>query len=333
MKNLLQRFLYMAATAVVLWFFSEFYFWSMIRPDFTVLGHVNTYRLYLAATYVTFCVASIFRVRSLWALFLAGGVYGWLIEAVMVSTTYDNFPYHIAWTGLCWHALISVVFGWYVIRKQLVKDSYPATIGVSLVTGAFWIAWSSWWWMDDPENQVWTSNALFAQGTFVFMLFPSISYWILGKIPARVLKTTVWELLVVLAFVAYWFFGGTMHTIDPPSRIWIAPVVFGVTLLLLWKNRRDEWRPDVMEETAGRVAFRQVVLFYLLTSTTATIGYILCHRLNTSAPVNEYVYWTTIPVSAMLYLVSAAMVLVRKGAGEGPQRDEGPYANTVQAAK
>lgn len=102
-------------------YFSEFVFWARDTED-SIGGWLFIYLVYSVVTYILLSVVTTFRVRSVWAIFLAGALYGWLIEGVIVQTMYDDFPLQVSFTGLAWHALISVLIGWYYITNVLVQN-------------------------------------------------------------------------------------------------------------------------------------------------------------------------------------------------------------------
>lgn len=73
-------------------------------------------------------------------MFLVGAFFGWLVEGVFAMTLFGAegilFPFTISWTGLAWHAIISVVLGWYVLQQAL-THSFKRTAWVSGMLGIF----------------------------------------------------------------------------------------------------------------------------------------------------------------------------------------------------
>lgn len=138
----------------VLFFFSERMFWSFWRPADDLGEQIGGWLLYSFLAYVVLVSVRSFRVRSLWALFLVGALFGWLAEGVVAMTMFGDgslpFPLTVAWTGLAWHAPLSVVIGWYALRRALQSPSLRLTLILSLGLGAFWGFWAVAWGRETP---------------------------------------------------------------------------------------------------------------------------------------------------------------------------------------
>ena len=116
-------------------YFSEMLFWARPLESTTFPGVLGTILVYAFAAWLFLAVVSAFRVRSLAALFLAGAVFGWLIEGVFVQTLYGELPISVSLTGLSWHALITVLFGWYLLQWSLRFASAWRTLGIATLAG------------------------------------------------------------------------------------------------------------------------------------------------------------------------------------------------------
>ncbi len=151
-KPLLVRFALALATGYVLMYYSELVFWARFKPGDTLGGLAATWLFYSLAAYAFLSVLVFFRVHNLWGIFLAGALYGWLVEGVIVQTMYDAFPWQISWTGLAWHALLSVLVGWYWMLKAL-RSHAPASAWLSSAAiGLFIGFWAISWWVEEPES-------------------------------------------------------------------------------------------------------------------------------------------------------------------------------------
>ncbi len=117
--RILRQILGILATGYILFFYSELMFWARVRPGDALKDWVSTWLLYSLLGYILLTLIARFRVSGIWALFLAGAVFGWLAEGLVVQTAYDSLPLSISFTGLAWHALISVCVGWYAVRRAL----------------------------------------------------------------------------------------------------------------------------------------------------------------------------------------------------------------------
>ena len=134
--RILNPFLAILAGGYILMFYSEFLFWARIRPKDSLLEWLMTWLVYSFLAFAFLAGMARFRVSTVWALFLAVAVFGWLAEGLIVQTAYESLPLSIsslavraAFTGLAWHALISVGVGWYVVRRALsagLRRPYPA---------------------------------------------------------------------------------------------------------------------------------------------------------------------------------------------------------------
>ena len=117
MRRWTQKIVVVLATGYILFFYSERMFWSFLRPGDKTADLLLTWIVYSMLAWVFLLLVRQCRIAAFPALFLAGAVFGWLAEGVVVDTLYGNadnpFPASISFTGLAWHALISVGVGWY----------------------------------------------------------------------------------------------------------------------------------------------------------------------------------------------------------------------------
>jgi hypothetical protein len=77
-----------------------------------------TWLAYSTLAYLFLATVRLFRADDVWSVYLAGAVYGWLTEGGLIHTLYGTeesapFPISLIITGVSWHALISVLVGWY----------------------------------------------------------------------------------------------------------------------------------------------------------------------------------------------------------------------------
>jgi hypothetical protein len=123
-KNLLSAL----ATGYILFVFSERIFWAVWWPGSTIAELAITWLAYSAVAYLFLSVMQWSRADDLWSVFLAGAIYGWLVEGGLADTLYGTqpsapFPTSISITGLSWHALISVLVGWWATGRALANGS------------------------------------------------------------------------------------------------------------------------------------------------------------------------------------------------------------------
>ena len=96
------------STGYIFVYFSEHLFWARIRPEDSLKNWTSAWMAYSLMAFVFLAIVSHFNIKNIWALFLAGAVFGWLAEGVVVQTTYEMLPLSISFTGLAWHALLTV---------------------------------------------------------------------------------------------------------------------------------------------------------------------------------------------------------------------------------
>jgi hypothetical protein len=145
-RPLLARWLAKAAVVLangyVLFFFSERVFWSFPRPNDSLGDLLMTWLVYSLLGWILLILVRRYRIASFLPLFLAGAVYGWVAEGVVVDTLYGGpgnpFPLSVSFTGLSWHALISVGAGWYLLPKAMTARKPTRTILMSLAIGLCW---------------------------------------------------------------------------------------------------------------------------------------------------------------------------------------------------
>ena len=150
------------ANGYILFFFSERVFWSFWRPGDNLPEFLITWIAYCLLGWIFLDLVRRFKVASFPPLFLCGAVFGWVGEGVVVDTLYGNatnpFPLSISFTGLAWHALLSVGVGWYLIGKALTEEKPTRTALISLAVGVGWGLWAVWWPAElgkEADTSVW----------------------------------------------------------------------------------------------------------------------------------------------------------------------------------
>ena len=106
-RHALKRVLIGLTTGYIIVYYGELVFRATPeREGMTVGSIIITWLAYSVMAYVFLCVVSVFQVRNVWAVFLAGAFYGWCEEGIVVQTMYGTadgpFPLSISFTGLAW---------------------------------------------------------------------------------------------------------------------------------------------------------------------------------------------------------------------------------------
>src|SRR5215831_10838705 len=116
---LLRRLALAVSTGCIFICFSELGFWARPTEGTTWPGALLLLLPYSFAAYIFLTAVSTFHVRSTAAIFLAATLFGWVVEGVIVQTAYGNLPLSLSFTGLAWHALLTVMVGWWSMQRAL----------------------------------------------------------------------------------------------------------------------------------------------------------------------------------------------------------------------
>ena len=271
MQSFFNRLLFAILSAAILVVFSEKIFWYIQG-----YGFLELLLYYFFPTYIFLWAIEAFHVRRWAPLFLAAALYGFLVEGVLTSVLYEDGLlglFHVSYTALAWHALLSVLFGWYWLRRLLIEGNDRRIIIWSAVFGLFWGLWSLSYWLpenlNDPELLTdgfilgkWPVGA-FAIFALLFTAVLAIShlalergYWQASFKPSRYEIGAVW-----LAVVAYFI-------VNVVSVVPFAPVKLAVLLALvflpLWINRQREPEGSLLADLAKPIVEKKVVLLFIM---------------------------------------------------------------------
>ncbi len=249
LREYLLRLLLVLSTGVIFVVFSELMFWG--RYDFAKnipAEYLHTVLAYSFMAWVFLIVVRLFRVRSLHALFMAGAVFGWLCEGIFVQTMYDDFPIKISFTGLAWHALLTVCCGWYLFRRLMLMDSPLPTLKVSVLAGLIWALWSVWWWITKGLVSTPDEYAVYAIITTVMLI---VGLRVSAMIPSAVFRPSKGDIIVTMLLVLLFYLLITIRANH--LALTVLPVCMGLAFYALNKNRQAETEPDVLQQLDGRV--------------------------------------------------------------------------------
>lgn len=297
-RFLLRRALLVLSAGLLLMFFSENVFWARFRPGQDSLpNYVSTYAAYCLTGYALLAVLSIFRVRRPAAVFLAGAVFGWLLEGVVVGTVYENLPLSISFTGLAWHALISVGIGIWALpillsrRRELLA---PAAV----LVGWFFGAWAVNWNANPAEYHAGAGEfALFALLTVLLLAAAAFVFLRMRAEPVRILPAEG----ALLALIALFFFA--LRVAAQPVAALVLPALLALTFAALWRNRRDEPAGGLLAEPLPRApgrAFGALLLIF----PAALLAYLPAFFCGAKIQTNVLFYLVLTPAGFILYGVS-----------------------------
>ncbi|UFN49757.1 hypothetical protein LPC08_03680 [Roseomonas sp. OT10] len=239
LRRILRGAALLLGSGYVLFFFSERVFWSLWRPGDAWPAMLGGWLLYSFFGYLLLAAIRFFRVGDLWSLFLAGAFFGWLGEGVYAMTLFGYpgipFPLTISWTALAWHAPITVVLGWYGLRRALQAPGIGPALAASCGFGLFWGIWAVAWALETPPILA-TPGEFLAHAAAATALLALAQGAITAGRPQG-FDPSRWGVVPAVALVLA--FLGLVTTPAIP----IAPLVLlPLALLLAWAGRRNRAR-------------------------------------------------------------------------------------------
>jgi len=291
------------ATGFILFFYSERVFWSFPRPGDKFTDLFFGWLVYSLLAWVFLLLVRQCRIASFPALYLAGAVFGWLAEGVVVDTLYGNatnpFPASISFTGLAWHALISVSIGWYW-QGRVLRAANPSRIAAFCATvGLGWGLWAAWWPAELGHAN--TSLAAFASHTVACSILLVLSWAVLSLGRPEWFRPAKWEMPVLFGVVALFYLGIRLPA-TPRSVLILPPLLFACAYGLN-RNRLPERQPDLMDALVGQIRPR-FCLWLLLMPATAIAVYAPAAVWGWNLPTNWVFYVITTPLGFFLLLRS-----------------------------
>ncbi len=238
-----------------------------------------------------------FRLRSLAAIFLAGAFFGWLAEGVVVQTAYEDLPLSLSFTGLAWHALITILGGWYAMQKALRIGLLPSLLA-SLITGLFWGFWGVTWIYERDQP---ASPAAFALYSFLATILLAACLYLTPRIFSRPFSPFRWSVIGVSGLFLLLFFFGAVPA--APLSLLVLPLLFLILGMTFWRNRQQESADNPLEWLGAPIPLRNIATLALM-PLLASLIYGLCWLAGLSLPANWVVYLVTTPAGFILFLLS-----------------------------
>jgi hypothetical protein len=295
MKPLKQLTLVLS-TGYILFYFSELLFWARLRPGDSLPGWLATWLTYSLAAFVFLTLLTYFRVSDIWGLFLAGAAFGWLTEGLLVQTAYEMLPLSLSFTGLAWHALISVGVGWYALLRSLVSPRRWASLLLSAAIGACYGLWAISWWLE-PDGGT-ASVTEFAAFSFAATLPLLLACWLFNWSAEVAFHPPRWVIGGIAALFALYFFIVTIPA-APLSAV-ILPLLLALVYLGLRRQRRYSGRPPLLASLPVVIpAWKYLSL--LAIPAVGTLVYALALSMNLHIPTNWILYLITTPLGFILF--------------------------------
>jgi len=295
------------ACGYILVYFSEHLFWAHAKPDDTWLGWILTWLIYSLTSYIFLSAIALFRLRSFWELFLAGAIFGWLTEGIIVQTVYEELPLSISFTGLAWHALISVCMGWYALRRAIQKSLWR-TAWLSALIGLVYGFWAITWWVES-DGMMLTPTADFFQFSFVATLFAILAYWLYDRCMPPGWQPSKWGLITAITILILYFLIITVPLV--PLAAVILPLLLASVLIPLNRNRNavpSGSMLDAAPQPHPIWRYLPLLLIPLIALTFYTLAYALEIKLRT----NIVIYVLTTPPGFVLWIMGMVKLWRRK---------------------
>jgi hypothetical protein len=206
---------------------SESIFWAQPEQAYgDPLGLLATFVAY--GVVVVAVVGLLERVApSTWlGVFVGGAVLGWIVEGIVVTTTYEALPLSISFTALAWHALISVAWAWVLLPRWLTWR--VRGLARMIVCGGLWGAWGAWQAADSGEQASVASFAWYAgvAGAVLAACLVGWLRWRSGRLVGYV------ALVVALGLI------GVVAVIRLVQIPWAALVLGPLLTIAVWTMRR-----------------------------------------------------------------------------------------------
>lgn len=257
MSALVRRITSVIGSAAILLFFSEFYFLNE-GPVQTLIGILseNPAQIVVAGgefilfyslfAYIFLIVLESFQVKTIWALFLAGAIFGWATEALLVPVVYESVPFSFLFPSISWHALIDVMFGWYLIRRIMRLNRLFLSTGMFILTGLAWGAWATWFLVETDPAPL----AAILPGDFAVYAITTSVIWITGMIildysGSNNLSISTLEIVIVLLIASVFFVITALPFL--PYSLAIIPLI-AITLFALWRGRAVDTGDNILHE-------------------------------------------------------------------------------------
>lgn len=302
------------ATGYILFVFSERIFWTVWRPNDVLAEQVITWLAYSVAAYLFLAAVSWFRANDVWSIFLAGALYGWTVEGGIIYTLYGTeasapFPLSISITGLSWHALISVMLGWWATGRALTATSLRPLVLNSLAIGIFWGVWAMFPRRETPP--ILTPVPAFLANAGMLTLGLMASWWLSFRSGRERFRPGRFGVGFCVIIIGLFF---SQHVIKLGSLpLIVFPSVLCAALIPLSFHCRYVLSTSTAGLVRGSYRPRRLTVLGLI-PIVATIVYWLATVCQLDRlPIATIVYYALTGPGGLLMLILAMFISVRKG--------------------
>jgi hypothetical protein len=258
-----KRLIFVIATTAIIVFFSEKSYWYVHGY---VISELILY--YGIAMFAALWAMKYFKVSHVLTVYLAGAIMGTIVEAAVVWAIYEDglFGWFMPlYTALGLHAVFSVTFGWYYIRKLLLGGRVFYLLLWPALYGIWWGFWSTYQWFAENEGDEFLVLSVqdFALYAITFTCMLIVGHIIIDRFWQSEFNITKVEKWILGCAVAGLFI---YQAINVQILIIKGIVIFGTILLLLKQsaNRVAIETQDVFKQLEGQVRPTRIIALLLI---------------------------------------------------------------------
>ncbi len=141
---------------------------------------------------------------------------------MIVTTVVDDLPFTLVWTGLAWHALLTVVIGWWWIPRTLDRP-WRGSLARLAAVGVGVGGWAAFWRFEEGVAVPVVEYAVFAAVTTAAYAAGLAGWWALRDRAAPGLRGSLAAILLLAALAVF-------NAIDNPVTL-VGPALVGLALL------------------------------------------------------------------------------------------------------
>jgi hypothetical protein len=209
----------------------------------------------------------------------------------------------ISLTGLSWHALITILVGWYAMQWLFRAGKWWRTLIIAAAIGAFYGLWAIWWWIDAPPATSFTDFAVYVFATTTLLI---CAYWLASRLSLRRFAPARIEIFGALLLIVVYF--GLITVPSQPLALIILPPLVLLVLLTLLCNRRNETREDILTAlgsagTSHPIHLRDILPVFAIPLVASAI-YGVAQAAHILVPTGPVIYVVTTVVGFVLLIVA-----------------------------
>ncbi len=272
-KPYLYRVIFVLLSSTIMVVFSEKTFWYI--QGYAIVELVLFYSIPIAAS---IWIIDLLQVQRLSGVVLVGGLFGFLVEGILTPVIYEAGlldPVMPAYF-VGWHGLLSLVFGWYLIRKWLIEGRQKRLFVGSLLFGLFWGLWSLNYRLPESIQEF---EALvqagehflpgawpvldFAFFTLVFTGLLMVGHWLLGQgLWQSRYPLQKWEIGLLASLMAL-LYAFLVFPIVPLGFLKLIVLILLVIIPLIVQKKREK-NYCILESLDGPIRFSQTIPLFAI---------------------------------------------------------------------